>query len=300
MPDQPSPNDAQANLIVGRFECFARDDFEKGLPLLSKGSDPALKAAALADLAKPSAGPAFKAAGDAWWEQAATETKDPAAAEQCRARAGYWYRLAVAQLDGLSRTQVEKRLASLPEPDSAEGPTTSPGAVPPVAAAPGGASAGRNTPPDSNGPPDAPVREVVRFTHEGPANAVVFTPDGRYAISAGVRSGHMIRMWEIATGKEVRMFHGHTNSIVRLSISADGKTLASGSWDSTARTWNVETGEQTALFRHGREVSAVALSRDARYLIVGDFGGNPVIYDERAAHLHRSYRHHQGPRLLPR
>jgi hypothetical protein len=122
-----NPNDVRANLIVGRFECFIRGDFDKGLPLLAKGADPAMQAAAAADLAKPSSGPACKAVGDDWWDQAAKETKDAVAAEQCKARAGYWYRLGVAQLDGLAKTLVEQRLASLPEP--ATGHAAVPGLV---------------------------------------------------------------------------------------------------------------------------------------------------------------------------
>ncbi len=133
-------------------------------------------------------------------------------------------------------------------------------------------------PPGSQSFPAASVGEVQRFTHNGPADAVVFTPDGQHVISAG-GSDDVIRMWEVTSGKEVRAFRGHSNKIGKLSISADGKTLASGSYDKTARTWNVETGQQTAMFRHGRDVSAIALSGDAHYVIVGDFGGNPVIYD---------------------
>ena len=108
------PNDPEANLTVGRFECFAMNDFDKGLPLLAKGSDPTLKSASMADLAKPSDAPACKLVGDKWWDQGAKETKDAAAAEQCKSRAGYWYRLAVGELDGLTKTLVEQRLSTLP------------------------------------------------------------------------------------------------------------------------------------------------------------------------------------------
>ena len=42
-----NPDDPQANLALGRYRCFAKGDWEAGLPLLAKSGD-----AALASLAK--------------------------------------------------------------------------------------------------------------------------------------------------------------------------------------------------------------------------------------------------------
>ncbi len=37
-----SPDDPAANLAVGSYLCFNKDQWERGLPMLAKGSDPAL------------------------------------------------------------------------------------------------------------------------------------------------------------------------------------------------------------------------------------------------------------------
>src|SRR5438445_10094342 len=47
------PRDPQANLVMGRYQALTKGSWEKGLPLLARGSDPALKALAAKDLAAP-------------------------------------------------------------------------------------------------------------------------------------------------------------------------------------------------------------------------------------------------------
>ena len=80
--------DAARNLAVGRFRCFVRGDWDGGLPLLAKGSDDALRAAAERDLARPTEPAAEAPAGSGWWD-AADQAKGPAR-DRLRARAVYW------------------------------------------------------------------------------------------------------------------------------------------------------------------------------------------------------------------
>jgi len=37
------PDDPVSNAHLGRFTCFAKDDWERGLPMLAKGSDVGLR-----------------------------------------------------------------------------------------------------------------------------------------------------------------------------------------------------------------------------------------------------------------
>jgi WD40 repeat protein len=43
----------------------------------------------------------------------------------------------------------------------------------------------------------------------------------------------------VATGKEIGVLRGHKNSVRSVAFSPDGHTLATGSWDNTARLWSV-------------------------------------------------------------
>lgn len=105
------PDDPAANLVVGRFTALVKGDWEKALPALAKGSDPALKNAAEKDLATPTEVLKQVEAGDNWWDLAEKE-KGARAKANLISRARLWYDAAMPTLSGLSKLKVEQRLAA--------------------------------------------------------------------------------------------------------------------------------------------------------------------------------------------
>ena len=103
------PDNEEANLAVGKFECFMRGDWASGLPRLALGSDPQLKEIAMRDLARPTLPDAQIILADAWWERAANETG--LARKQILAHSAAYYRMASSTVGGLVKAKSDKRAA---------------------------------------------------------------------------------------------------------------------------------------------------------------------------------------------
>jgi WD40 repeat protein len=73
---------------------------------------------------------------------------------------------------------------------------------------------------------------------------------------------------------EVRRFEGHTNWVISVALSPDGRRALSASHDRTVRLWNVETGEELRrMATGGGWVEAVAFSPDGRRAVSGHEDG---------------------------
>jgi hypothetical protein len=101
-------DDPEAHLRVGRYYCFTKGDWEKGLPMLAKCSDARLQQLAEEELRNPSIPEDQLKLADGWWELG---DKDSARQKPLHQRAAYWYERALPALpSGLWRAKVEMRL----------------------------------------------------------------------------------------------------------------------------------------------------------------------------------------------
>ena len=103
---------------------------------------------------------------------------------------------------------------------------------------------------------------------------VVFSPHGRLLASGGADG--KVKVWEVASGQEVRTLRGHTGWVYSVAFSPDGRLLASGSGDNTVKVWEVASGRAVhTLTGHTSCVYSVAFSPDGRLLASGS-GDNTV------------------------
>jgi WD40 repeat protein len=91
-----------------------------------------------------------------------------------------------------------------------------------------------------NPPAWALVGPVYRPPHH--IKDVAYAPDGK-ALATADGSG-LIRIWDAATGKELRQLQGHPQWAEAVAFSPDGKQLASGSETGGIRLWNLATGRE--------------------------------------------------------
>ena len=121
-----------------------------------------------------------------------------------------------------------------------------------------------------------PDSDVILLDHAPAVYRVIFSPDGKRLASA---SEFQASVWNAQTGEELLTFgdhyfrdhyvtevdRNHENVTGGVAFSPDGKRLATGGMDGTAKVWDAQTGEKL-LTLEGRPdyVTGVAFSPNGR------------------------------------
>jgi WD40 repeat protein len=133
------------------------------------------------------------------------------------------------------------------------------------------------------------LETVVQRGHYASVKSVAFTPDGKFLLS-GSRD-KTIKLWELATGRELRSYLGHTSTINDIAVSSDGKFFISSCADETARMWNIESGELIRTFQgHKDLLTSVALSHDNKYLVTAGYDWEAHLWEVKSGKLIKSFK----------
>jgi len=122
-------------------------------------------------------------------------------------------------------------------------------------------------------------RECFVMGKKGPINAKIlsFSPDGRTLVGAVSKT---VDLWSLPDGMlqwrlpddttrylPLKILEGHEGSITSLTISPDGRIIASGSEDCTMRLWSLPDGAPLKILKgHSGPVCSLAFSPDGQTL----------------------------------
>jgi WD40 repeat protein len=102
--------------------------------------------------------------------------------------------------------------------------------------------------------------------------AVAVSSTGKFW-AAGSWRGE-VRIWSEGGQRLHLVWQAHTDNVFTLAFSPDERTLATGSWDSTVKLWDVQSGTLLWVGRHTNLVQSVAFAPDGHTLASG---GNDTV-----------------------
>ena len=121
--------------------------------------------------------------------------------------------------------------------------------------------------------------------------SAAFSPDSLFVVTAGEPDS--ARIWDAASGQEIRALVGHTDTVRSAVYSPDGRFVLTASEDSSARLWDAATGQELRRYRrHTGTVLTVAFGPDGAH----DGHGQPRRHGYRVGGRDRAdTRHNLGP-----
>lgn len=160
---------------------------------------------------------------------------------------------------------------------------------------------------------DVETGEVVRVLRgqigrgdEGKIYAAALSPDNRLLAVGGwlgkftgkrpnaEEGAHKIRLIDFQTGQVTALLKGHENVIVGLAFSTDGSKLISGSFDKTARIWDVRSKRSLHVLKgHKDPIYAVSFSPNGKMAVTGSDDHTLRLWDSRTGRLIATLKGHK-------
>lgn len=119
-----------------------------------------------------------------------------------------------------------------------------------------------------------------------------FTEDGNSILTVG---GSEARIWDKHTYREEMSFSPH-GAVAAADFSPDGQWIVTGSWDNSAKIWDVNTGHavKKLIGGHSGYINSTVFSPDGRHILTGSDDMTAKLWDISTGQVVQAYRGHEG------
>ena len=93
-----------------------------------------------------------------------------------------------------------------------------------------------------------------------------------------------LKVWDLQTGHLRRTLQGHSDWVLGVAITPDGKHAVSASWDQTLKVWDLGSGEIVSAFAADFPLQCCGVSTSGKTIVAGDQSG--VVHLLRMENLH--------------
>jgi len=97
---------------------------------------------------------------------------------------------------------------------------------------------------------------TIEDAHSDTIFGVQFSRDGKYLLSGA--ADKFAKIFNVADGKHLKSFEGHTHHVLDVAWQADGTVIATAGADNAIKVWNVKSGEQSrTISNYGKQVTSL-------------------------------------------
>lgn len=123
------------------------------------------------------------------------------------------------------------------------------------------------------------LRHTLARVHGGSVCALTFCTGGRSLVASG-STDHLLRSYDVASGKPLAESEAHKAAINALAVSGDGARLLTASIDTTIRMWDAATLRHTRIVRgHRQAVTSIAFAPDGKTFASGSIDDTVRIWN---------------------
>jgi WD40 repeat protein len=135
--------------------------------------------------------------------------------------------------------------------------------------------------------------------HAGAVSDLAVDPTGQWLASVGVDG--TVRMWEVKSGRQVRLLQDRGDLLLAVAFSPDGSELAAAGYDRSVRRWRVNDGTPLPpLVGHQDTVRTLDYSPDGRSLVSGADDHQLILWNLSTAQAAQRLDGHRGAVLSAR